>query len=92
MVGYIQMENTHGPVMLPRLRNIIQSVQVMECWLVWYGRFKRTSLAGEVLMWGIACGTAAASLDGTAVGTLAQVKAIASEVTVKICASKKHFR
>jgi hypothetical protein len=48
--------------------------------LVWALQKGRSS--NEVLRWAVACGAATASLDGTAVGTFAQVQAIAGNVSV----------
>jgi 1-phosphofructokinase family hexose kinase len=62
-------------------RNPIGAGDAMLAGLVWA---LQKELGGrDVLMWGVACGAAAASLDGTAVGSLALVETLVKQVCVE---------
>ncbi len=63
-------------------RNPIGAGDAMLAGLVW--AIQKGCSPGEVLRWGVACGATAASLDGTAVGSLEQVETIFQKVSVNI--------
>jgi fructose-1-phosphate kinase PfkB-like protein len=68
--------------MPPRIqvRNPIGAGDAMLAGMLW--AFYHDLDDDEVLRWGVACGSASASLDGTAVGSLQMVKSLVSEVRV----------
>jgi 1-phosphofructokinase family hexose kinase len=61
--------------------NPIGAGDSMVAGVVW--RLSQGASWAEALRWGIACGAATASLDGTAVGTREQVEALAKQVQVE---------
>jgi len=63
-----------------RERNPIGAGDAMLAGLVW--ALQKNLGGSDVLRWGVACGAAAASLDGTAVGSLPLVESMASDVRI----------
>jgi len=61
-------------------RNPIGAGDAMLAGLVW--ALHKELCGSDVLRWGIACGSAAASLDGTAVGSRELVESLATEVRI----------
>jgi len=61
-------------------RNPIGAGDAMLAGMVW--ALQKNLCGGDVLKWGVACGAAAASLDGTAVGSLALVESLAALVQI----------
>jgi fructose-1-phosphate kinase PfkB-like protein len=71
----------------PRIeeRNPIGAGDSMVAGLVW--GLSRALPMEEALRWGVACGAAAASLDGTAFGTRAQVEELERKVELSALAA-----
>ncbi len=62
--------------------NPIGAGDAMLAGLVWAAQ--KSLPADEILRWGVACGAAAASLDGTAVGTLKQIETIVRIIKAEV--------
>jgi 1-phosphofructokinase family hexose kinase len=78
-------------VAAPRIKeqNPIGAGDSLVAGLVW-ALSKRLSKA-EALAWGTACGSAAASMEGTSVGTLEQVEELYRQLTVKVFAELPEY-
>lgn len=63
-----------------RERNPIGAGDAMLAGMVW--ALQKNLTGGEVLRWGVACGAAAASLDGTAMGSRQLVESLAPQVRI----------